>query len=59
MNLMDLFYTLVGDISGCDPDLIFILACVFGLFVVTEFCRFIELTIDFVFRRKKKARTIR
>lgn len=53
MNLIELFQGLLGDISGYDPDLIFILACVFGLFVITEFCRFIELTIDFVFRRKK------
>ena len=53
MNLIELFYSLIGDASGYDPDLILVLACVFGLFVITEFCRFVELTLDFIFRRKK------
>lgn len=53
MNLIELFQSITGNVTAYDPDLVFVLACVFGLFVITEFCRFIELTIDFVFRRKK------
>lgn len=51
--MIDLFLNLVGDVSNYSPDLVFSFAAVFFLFLITEFCRFLELTIDFVFRRKK------
>ncbi len=51
--MLELFKALVGDISGISPDLIFVFAALFYLFVTTEICRIIELALDFIFRRKK------
>lgn len=51
--MLELFYNLAGDLSGINADLVFVFASLFFLFIVTEFCRFLELSIDFTFRRKK------
>lgn len=51
--MLELFENLVGDVSSMNPDLVVVLAAVFFLFVLSEFCRFLELMIDFIFRRKK------
>lgn len=48
-----MFKNLAGDLTGVSEDLVLVLAAVFLLFIVTEICRFFELMIDFVFRRKK------
>ena len=51
--MLTLFEALVGDISGINPDLVFVFAALFYLFVITEIIRFLELGLDFIFRRKK------
>lgn len=51
--MLEMFYNLAGDLTGMNPDLILVLASLFFLFIVSEFCRFLELAIDFTFRRKK------
>lgn len=51
--MLDLFKSLVGDVSSVNPDLLFLLSCLFYLFVVVQVFRFFELMIDFIFRRKK------
>lgn len=51
--MIDMFKSLAGDLSGMNPDLVLVLAAVFFLFVAVSFVRFLELTIDFVFRRKR------
>lgn len=51
--MLDMFIALAGDVSGMNPELLIVLASLFFLFVTTEFCRFLELGIDYTFRRKK------
>lgn len=51
--MVELFESLVGDLSGYNPDVVFVMAAVFFLFVLTAFTRILELMIDFIFRRKR------
>ena len=50
--MMQLFNNLVGNISASN-DLKIVLASVFFLFLVSEFCRFLELICDFIIGRRK------
>lgn len=51
--MIEMFRSLAGDLTGTNPDLVLVLAATFFLFVAVSFIRFLELTIDFVFRRKR------
>lgn len=51
--MIDNFIALAGDLTGVNKDLVAVLASVFLLFLLSEFCRFLELMVDFVFRRKR------
>lgn len=51
--MYDLFLKLLGDVPAVSPDLLVVLSMIFYLFVLTEIFRFIEITVDFIFRRRK------
>lgn len=51
--MYDLFLKLLGDVPSVSPDLLAVLSMIFYLFVLTEIFRFIEITVDFIFRRRR------
>ena len=50
--MYDLFIDLVGELPFVNDDLTFVFACIFYLFLLTEFCRLFSIVIDYIFKRK-------
>lgn len=50
--MINLFNNLIGNVAASN-DLILVLASVFALFVFTEFCRTLEVLLDFGVGRKR------
>ena len=51
--MINLFDNLIGYVPGLNSDLKIVLAALFILLLISEFCRFFELIIDFAFGRRK------
>lgn len=50
--MINLFQNLIGNFPASN-DLILVLGSVFALFVITEFCRILEVLLDFGVGRRK------
>lgn len=51
--MYELFSDFFGDLPfNSNPDLMVVLSALFALFLLTEFCRFLSIMIDYVFKRK-------